>query len=204
MSRTSRRSRTSRARLFAAVAAALAGATTGVMVGVAIAKTTTLRVAKNAQVKNVFGMTKQENLVVNSRAFPVYWLSGETKAHPECTKANGCFSVWFPVTVSSAKKLSKGPGVPGKIGTWRRSGITQVTLGGHAVYTFASDSARQATGDDIMSFGGTWHVVQGGGANGANTTTGTTTGGTTSTYTSGTTTTSTTTTTTCAYPPYCY
>jgi predicted lipoprotein with Yx(FWY)xxD motif len=230
MSGADERSPMSRARLLAAAVAGVAGATVGVVAGVAIAKTATLHVAKNAEIKNVFGATTPKSLVVNGRAFPIYELSGDSKAHPKCTKANGCLSVWFPVTVSSARKLSKGPGVPGKLGTWRRKGMLQVTLNGHPVYTFATDSARQATGDGVISYGGTWHVVPAAGAGGGSTTsgtttggtttggtttggtttTGTTTGGTTSTSTTDTTTTNTTTTqtttttTTCAYPQYCY
>ena len=54
----------------------------------------------------------------------------------ECTKANGCFSAWPPVTVKGKPTMS---GVKGKLGTFKNSGVTQVTLNGHPLYTFAGD-----------------------------------------------------------------
>src|SRR5438270_9910579 len=84
----------------------LAGFATAALVGVAIAKTFTLQVAKNASVTNQAGTTKAENIVVTAGGRAVYLLTGDRARHPKCTKANGCFSFWPPVTVSSTKKLS--------------------------------------------------------------------------------------------------
>lgn len=170
--------------------AAAAGFASAALVGVAIARTFTLKVAKNAAVTNQSGTTKHENIVVTSAGFAVYALSGDSQRHPKCTKGDGCFRFWPPVTVSSRKKLSKAPGISGTLGVWHRDGFFQVTLGGHPLYRFAPDSQRaHATGEGIMSFGGTWHVVKD-----ASSAPGGTTmpGGTTSTMT---------TTTTCLYPP---
>lgn len=176
----------------AAVIAALAGATMAVLVGAALAKTFTLQVAKNAKVTNQAGTTKSENITVN-HGFAVYQLSGDSKRHPKCTKVNGCFAFWPPVTVSSSKKVSKARGISGKLGVWHRNGFFQVTLGGHPLYHFALDKKRlHATGEGITSFGGTWHVTKAGKSAAPNTTS----GGTTSTMTR-------TTSTTCVYPPYC-
>jgi predicted lipoprotein with Yx(FWY)xxD motif len=176
----------------AATIAALAGFAVAALVGVAVATTFTLHVAKNARVTNQTGTTTRENIVVTSRGFAVYDLTGDSKSHPECTKAKGCFKFWPPVTVSSSKKLSKGPGVSGKLGVWHRDGFFQVTLAGHPLYRFAPDSQRDhATGEGIHSFGGTWHVIKAAGSSGAGTTMST---GITTTMT-------TTTSTTCAYPP---
>lgn len=173
----------------AMVLAAAAGFGAAALVGVAVAKTYTLQVAKNAKVGN-----KRENIVVTSRGFAVYTLTGDSKQHPKCTKANGCFQFWPPVTVASAKQLSKAPGVPGKLGVWQRNGFLQVTLGGRPVYRFAPDTQKGvAGGEGIKSFGGTWHVVKASNA-----------GGTRSTTTMTSTTSPTTTTRPCAYPPYCY
>lgn len=176
---------------------ALAGFATAALVGVAIAKTFTLHVAKNAKVTNQSGMTKSEGIVVTSSGRAVYALSGDSKTHPKCTKANGCFRFWPPVTVSSPKKLSKAPGIAGKLGTWHRNGFFQVTLNGHPLYRFALDSQpNHATGEGIMSFGGTWHAVKDPSSASGSTSM---PGGTTSTMT----TTTMTTTPTCLYPP-CY
>jgi len=166
------------------------------LVGVAIAKTFTLQVAKNAKVTNTIGMTTRENIVVNSRSHAIYDLTGDSKNHPECTKAKGCFQFWPPVTASSQKQLSKAPGITGKLGTWHRNGFLQVTLAGHPLYRFAPDLQKNAaTGEGIHSFGGTWHVVKASGSRGGSG--GSSSGG------GGGTTTSTTTTTTSPYPyPY--
>ena len=88
------------ARGAAATIAALTGFAVAALVGVAAANTFTLQVAKGAKVTNQSGSTVRENIVVNSRGFAVYDLTGESKTHPECTKAEGCFKFWPPVTVS--------------------------------------------------------------------------------------------------------
>ena len=174
--------------------AAVMGVATALLVGVAVAKTFTLQVAKNARVSNQSGSIKHENIAATSRGFAVYELTGDSQRHPECTKASGCFKFWPPVTVSSARVLSKAAGVSGKLGVWHRNGFVQVTLGGHPIYRFAPDTQRHvAGGEGIHGFGGTWHVVRAA----ASTPSGTTT------MTTSTPSTTTTTTPTCLYPP-CY
>ena len=130
------------------------------MAGIAVAKAFTLNVAKNATVMNgTAHTTKHEAIVVNGKGFAVYWLTGDSKSHPECTKANQCFSFWPPVTAASAKILSKTSGIKGKLTTWSRNGFVQAVLNGHPLYTFAPDTKRDvATGEGVVGFGGTWHV----------------------------------------------
>jgi len=103
--------------------------------------------------------SRSEPIAVNAKGVAVYTLSGDSPTHMLCTKANGCFSVWPPVTVHGKATIASG--VKGKLGTFTRDGFTQVTLDGHPLYTFAGDggTAGKATGDGIKSFGGTWHVV---------------------------------------------
>ncbi len=149
----------------AVVVAALAGIASAALVGMAVAKTLTLQVAKGASVTNQSGSTKTESIVINTKGRAVYTLSGDTTTHQKCTRANGCFAFWPPVTVSSAKNLSKAAGVKGKLGTFKRSGIIQVTLGGHPLYTFANDHKKNnATGEGVNGFNGIWHVVKDPGA----------------------------------------
>jgi predicted lipoprotein with Yx(FWY)xxD motif len=175
----------------AIVVAALAGLASAALVGLAVAKTLTLQAAKGASVTNQSGSTKTENIVVNSKGRAVYMLSGDTTTHQKCTKANGCFAFWPPVTVSSAKGLSKAAGVQGKLGTFKRSGLIQVTLAGHPLYTFANDKKKDnATGEGINGFSGIWHIVKDPGASSG------------STPTTSTSTTSTTTTAMSPYPGY--
>ncbi|MFL5824477.1 MAG: hypothetical protein ACJ764_13670 [Solirubrobacteraceae bacterium] len=171
-----------------AVVAAAAGFGMAALAGITVARTFTLNVAKNAPVKNQSGTTVHENIVINAKARAVYTLTGDSKTHPECTKANHCFQFWPPVTVASKRSLSKAPGVPGTLGVWRRSGFLQVTLNGHPLYTYIGDvQQRSATGEGVVSFGGTWHVKKAAKTSSGGTTTKTTP----------------TTPTTCTYPPYC-
>lgn len=146
----------------AVVIAAVAGLASAALVGLAVAKTLTLQTARSASVTNTMtGSTKTEGIVVNSKGRAVYTLSGDSAGHEKCTKANGCWGFWPPVTVSSAKGLSKATGVKGRLGTLKRNGIIQVTLGGHPLYTYLNDHKRaNATGEGITNFGGTWHVVK--------------------------------------------
>ncbi len=143
------------------LAATVAGFATAAAVGIALANTFTLNVATNAKVTNTMGVTKRENIAVSSRGFAVYDLTGDGQSHPKCTKANGCFQVWPPVTVASAKKLSRARALGGKLGIWHRDGFLQVMLGGHPLYRFAPDGRMHvATGEGIHSFRGTWHVIK--------------------------------------------
>jgi predicted lipoprotein with Yx(FWY)xxD motif len=104
---------------------AAAGFGTAALVGVAIARSFTLKIAKNAKVINTKAVSVHEDIVVNGRGRAVYTLSGDSRRHPKCTKANGCFKFWPPVKAASASKLSKAPGIPGKLGVWPRNGFTR-------------------------------------------------------------------------------
>jgi predicted lipoprotein with Yx(FWY)xxD motif len=145
----------------ACLALAVVGLVVSALAGVAIARTFTLNVAKHATVTNQSGMTTHPNIIVNSRDLAVYTLSGDSKTHPECRRANSCFSVWPPVTVASASKLSRPAAVKGRLAIWHRNGFNQVLLNGHPLYTFSGDQHRAtAIGEALRSFGGTWHVIR--------------------------------------------
>jgi predicted lipoprotein with Yx(FWY)xxD motif len=171
------------------VLAALTALTGAAFTAMAVAKTFTLSVAKNARVTNTSGTTTRANILVNSHGLAVYTLSGDSARHPECTQANGCFMFWPPVKVASARKVSRAAGVKGRLGTWRRNGFLQLTLNGHPLYTFSQDRQKDhATGEGLRTFGGTWHVSRAGASTGS-------TGQSQPPMTTGTTTTPT-------YPPY--
>jgi predicted lipoprotein with Yx(FWY)xxD motif len=174
--------------------ACIAGFGLAALTGLAIAKSFTLGVAKNAKVTNVSGVTKHENIYTDLHGVAVYTLTHDTIKHPGCTKANGCFGFWFPVTVPKNAKLTKAAGIKGELGTFHRNGFFQLTLDKHPLYTFKFDDKRKgvATGEGVPSFGGVWHVEVDAAGGGTKTTTTTTT-----------TTSSTTTGTSCLYPP-CY
>jgi predicted lipoprotein with Yx(FWY)xxD motif len=102
-----------------------------------------------------------EKIVVDAHGRTLYALHPETTHHLLC-KSSECLKAWPPLTVHSSKtKLTTGSGVHGHLGILRRSnGTLQVTLGGLPLYHFSGDSAKgQADGENIHSFGGTWHVI---------------------------------------------
>jgi predicted lipoprotein with Yx(FWY)xxD motif len=192
----------------------------------AAASTFTLRVQKNVHVTNdptqafrVKAVNTHEAVAVGPAGFAVYTFQGETTHHIICHKggsaAHNCWAFWPPVSVSSAKSISKQKAIKGRLGTFRNHGTLQLTLNGQPLYYFFPDlkahNKRQATGDELKTFGSIWHIVRVGpaGSSGSSTsqptsttTTGTTTT-TTTTSTGSTTTTPTTTTTTNPYPyPY--
>jgi predicted lipoprotein with Yx(FWY)xxD motif len=126
-------------------------------------------------VKTVKVGAKSEPIAVNSKGAAVYTLSGDSAKHMDCTKANRCFSAWPPVTVKGKPTMS---GVKGTLGTFKNSGVTQVTLNGHPLYTFAGDhGVGVANGNGLQSFGGIWHVVVAGTAKAATAPGGSTGGG---------------------------
>jgi predicted lipoprotein with Yx(FWY)xxD motif len=179
--RSGTRVRHSGARLYLelALAAAVAATALAALTGLASASSPpTLAIAKHVKVK-----TAIENVAVSTKGVTVYTLSGETTHHLECSKANQCFTAWFPVKVSARAHLTAAHGIHGKLGKLHRNGFTQVTLGGRPLYTFIGDGGkkRMATGEGIVSFGGTWHVVATSSSSGNPTTTTTSTTSTTST-----------------------
>jgi predicted lipoprotein with Yx(FWY)xxD motif len=183
--------RVSGRRSVAIMIAAVAGFGVAGMAGLAVAKSFTLGVATNAKVTNIKGVTKHENIASDAHGLSVYTLTHDTIQHPGCTKANGCFAFWFPVTVPSKNtKLTKAPGIKGNLGMFHRNGFFQLTLDKHPLYTFKFDNKRKgvATGEGIPTFGGIWHVVQAGATK-------------KTTKTTSTMTTTTSTTMPCLYPP---
>jgi predicted lipoprotein with Yx(FWY)xxD motif len=149
-----------RPRSFAILLAGVVGFGIAALGGLALAKSFTLQVAKNAKVVNFnTRAATHESIVTSSSGKAIYTLSGETAHHLKCTSSM-CFSFWPPLKAKSAKSLNKAPGIKGKLGVIHRSGFSQATLNGHPLYHFAPDTQKRvATGQDVSSFGGTWHVV---------------------------------------------
>jgi predicted lipoprotein with Yx(FWY)xxD motif len=159
------------------VTAALAGSGVAVIAGMAAASSFTLRVAKNVHVTNtptkafrVKPVNTHEAVGVGPSGFAVYTFQGETTHHIICRKttksATNCWAFWPPVSVASAKGISKQSGIKGKLGTFRNHGTLQVTLNGQPLYYFTPDlqskNKGQATGDELKTFGSIWHIVKAG------------------------------------------
>jgi len=164
---------------------ALAGFGTAALTGLAVGKSnTTLIVQKNT--KDTMKSNKLENVVATKGGLPLYMLTGDTKKHHECTKANGCFAVWKPYTVPKGTTPTKATGIKGKLSVLKRNGFSQVVLGKHPLYMYLgppADTKGVSNGDGISSFGGTWHLIPDPPSGGSGTTTTMSTNTTTSTYT---------------------
>jgi len=107
-----------------------------------------------------------KQIVVDGRGRTLYVLQPESTHHLLC-KSSACLKFWPPLTVRSSKTpLKAGPGVRGRLAILRRgNGVLQVTLGGLPLYRYAGDSAKgEANGQNIHTFGGTWHVLPAKGA----------------------------------------
>jgi predicted lipoprotein with Yx(FWY)xxD motif len=109
---------------------------------------------------------KSLTIVVDNRGVTVYELGGESLAHLECINPT-CFHVWPPLKVNSANaRVTKSAGVPGTLSIMHRvkGGFYQVMLDRHALYYYSGDRGMSGPtkGNGITSFGGRWHVIQGG------------------------------------------
>jgi predicted lipoprotein with Yx(FWY)xxD motif len=94
-------------------------------------------------------------VLTNANGFTLYWFVPDTATRSNCTGT--CAGYWPPVTGTP----SAGPGVPGSLGTIKRSdGTTQVTYNGHPLYTYVGDTAPgQAFGNGLNLNGGLWHEL---------------------------------------------
>jgi predicted lipoprotein with Yx(FWY)xxD motif len=166
-----------RRRLPISIVIAVALLAAGATAGLALAKSFTLKVSKNVHVTNdptkafrVKAVNVHEAVAVGPTGFAVYTFQGETTHHIICKKTNNpntnCWGFWPPVSPSSgsAKGISKAPGIKGKLGSFRNHGVLQLTLHGQPLYYFTPDiqahNKKQATGDELKTFGSIWHVVK--------------------------------------------
>jgi predicted lipoprotein with Yx(FWY)xxD motif len=162
-----------------AILIAIALLAVGATAGLALAKSFTLKVTKNVHVTNqkaevkpfaVKPVNTHEAVAVGPTGFAVYTFQGETTHHIICKKKNSqatnCWAFWPPVSVSSAKGISKASGIKGKLGTFRNHGTRQLTLNGQPLYYFTPDisshNRKQAMGDELKTFGSIWHIVKAG------------------------------------------
>ncbi len=91
-------------------------------------------------------------VLVDSSGNTLYYLKSEMSGKINCT--GSCASAWPPVLLpSGADSATAGSGVTGTLGSIKRpdSG-TQVTYDKLPLYTFAGDTAGQATGQGVNDF----------------------------------------------------
>ncbi len=93
-------------------------------------------------------------ILVDSQGHALYTHTDASGAAVDCTGA--CVTAWPPLTATGAKvKTAKGVKALSTTGTTH-----QVTATGLPLYRFSLDAqAKQAKGEGVNAFGGTWHVV---------------------------------------------
>jgi predicted lipoprotein with Yx(FWY)xxD motif len=91
-------------------------------------------------------------VLVDSSGNTLYYLKSEMSGKINCTGT--CASEWPPVLLASgAGSATAGSGVTGTLGTIKRpDGGMQVTYDKLPLYTFAGDTAGQATGQGVNDF----------------------------------------------------
>jgi predicted lipoprotein with Yx(FWY)xxD motif len=103
--------------------------------------------------------TKLGKVLVNGKGVTLYLFEKDKKGKSACSGA--CAKAWPPLLTKGKPKVS-GSAVKSKLGTTKRSdGTTQVTYGGHPLYTFIKDAnkAGRTTGEGVDAFGAEWYVV---------------------------------------------
>lgn len=106
--------------------------------------------------------TKLGRIVVDARGRTLYLFEKDKGAMSSCDGA--CAGVWPPLTTGG--KATAGPGVTAaKLGVTKRTdGRTEVTYGGHPLYTYAGDQkSGDVQGQGLDQFGAGWYVLAPGG-----------------------------------------
>lgn len=117
-------------------------------------------------------------VLVDGNGRTVYELSSGSDKNLSCTASNGCTVVWTPLPLPSgvASATASGGASSSLLSTTSPGGATYPTYNGFVLYEFTGDtSTGQANGQDLSSFGGTWHVLDGSGTPVTATSAGTTT-----------------------------
>jgi predicted lipoprotein with Yx(FWY)xxD motif len=134
-----------------ALAAVLAAS---VLAGLALAAS---KPTKPATVK--VRSTKLGKIVVDGPARTLYLFEKDKNGKSACSGA--CAKNWPPLLTKGKPKAGTGAQAS-KLGTTKRSdGTTQVTYGGHPLYTFVADKSKPGStkGQGVDAFGAEWYVV---------------------------------------------
>lgn len=101
--------------------------------------------------------SKYGSVLATKHRRTLYLLTADSRDHSTC--AGACAGVWPPLLVKS-KHLSSHGVESRLLGTIRHGKEWQVTYAGHPLYTYSGDSGGgQVYGEGIVSYGGTWYVV---------------------------------------------
>jgi predicted lipoprotein with Yx(FWY)xxD motif len=139
-------------RLMAVVLAAVLA--TSVLAGLAFAAS---KPTKPATVK--VRSTSLGKIVVDGKSHTLYLFEKDKNGKSKCSGA--CATNWPPLLTKGKPKAS-GSVSASKLGTTKRAdGTTQVTYGGHPLYTFVVDNGKPGStkGEGLDAFGAEWYVV---------------------------------------------
>jgi predicted lipoprotein with Yx(FWY)xxD motif len=104
-------------------------------------------------------VAKVGKIVVDGRARTLYLFEKDKHGKSACSGA--CAKAWPPLLTKGKPKAGTGAQAS-KLGTSKRSdGTTQVTYGGHPVYTFIADKSKpgSAKGQGSKAFGAEWYTL---------------------------------------------
>jgi predicted lipoprotein with Yx(FWY)xxD motif len=94
-------------------------------------------------------------ILVDAQGHALYVHTDSDSKAVDCT--GECATAWPPLTVTAGTKVKAPKGLDG-LSTM--SDTHQVTSHGLPLYRFSGDNApKQANGDGVNAFGGTWHVA---------------------------------------------
>jgi predicted lipoprotein with Yx(FWY)xxD motif len=103
------------------------------------------------------------NVVVDARSRTVYILTTAGTKNLPCTDASGCTGLWPDLPLpDGTSAATAGNGIDASLlGTKKLSdGETYPTYNGFLMYEYAGDTGPgQANGQGLVSFGGTWYVL---------------------------------------------
>lgn len=98
------------------------------------------------------------SVIANAKAHSTYVLD---KNGRPLTCSGSCTAIWPPLLVPKGARIIKASGVKGKVTLRARGKGEQVLYNGWPLYTYRGDTGpRQSHGEDIRTFGGTWHLVR--------------------------------------------
>ena len=114
------------------------------------AKSTTVSTASNA---------KLGAILVDSHGLTLYDFQKDSATKSACY--GSCAKIWPPLMSGGAPQAAGGA-QQSLLGTSARSdGTTQVTYGGHPLYSYVGDrKPGEATGNGLTEFGGSWHALR--------------------------------------------
>lgn len=101
-------------------------------------------------------------IVVDGSGRTLYMFAKDTAGKSNCS--GSCASIWPPFATTGAPSAGKGVTASKLTVIMRPDGSRQVVYAGHPLYRYSGDSsAGSVSGQNLNTFGSTWHVLSGSG-----------------------------------------